>query len=306
MLQTATKKQLWVEVKDALNDMINESISSADADYRHMRLRNWAAYPHLWPANRCLPNPYNWFRAHFLYAIFPADASRWKMLRDPFAVVIILLSLCPLYAVSVWMFILLFFLIDKRDEHQLVGYILKFKATQFLTVGLYNIFKFAVIMYDCLDGVYDHEADDRCIHSSPGHDPNFMYLCGMEPIRIGFVYIAFLMLVCGYAFGGKEEVLALEHVRIDAADGSLDGHTHTKKLKKNVHLRADQGVDDDEYLEATASARRCSAASSAGSLAATRRSTPPRRAAAASSACNADSSVAPQGRPFARSSRQPG
>ena len=55
----------------------------------------------------------------------------------------------------------------------------------------------------------------------------------MEPIRIGFVYIAFLMLVCGYAFGGKEEVLALEHVRIDAADGSLDGHTHTKKLKKN-------------------------------------------------------------------------
>ena len=122
-------------------------------------------------------------------------------------------------------------------------------------MGLYNIFKFAVIMYDCLDGVYDHEADDRCIHSSPGHDPNFMYLCGMEPIRIGFVYIAFLMLVCGYAFGGKEEVLALEHVRIDAADGSLDGHTHTKKLKKNVHLRADQGVDDDEYLEATASAR---------------------------------------------------
>ena len=121
-LATATKKQLWVEVKDALNDMINESISSADADYRHMRLRNWAAYPHLWPANRCLPNPYNWFRAHFLYAIFPADASRWKMLRDPFAVVIILLSLCPLYAVSVWMFILLFFLIDKRDEHQLVGY----------------------------------------------------------------------------------------------------------------------------------------------------------------------------------------
>ena len=126
-LATATKKQLWVEVKDALNDMINESISSADADYRHMRLRNWAAYPHLWPANRCLPNPYNWFRAHFLYAIFPADASRWKMLRDPFAVVIILLSLCPLYAVSVWMFILLFFLIDKRDEHQLVGYILKFR-----------------------------------------------------------------------------------------------------------------------------------------------------------------------------------
>ena len=63
------------------------------------------------------------------------------------------------------------------------------------------------------------------------------------------------MLVCGYAFGGKEEVLALEHVRIDAADGSLDGHTHTKKLKKNVHLRADQGVDDDEYHEATASAR---------------------------------------------------
>ena len=72
-------------------------------------------------------------------------------------------------------------------------------------------------MYDCLDGVYDHEADDRCIHSSPGHDPNFMFLCGMEPIRIGCVYIAFLMLVCGYAFGGKEEVLALAHVRIDAA-----------------------------------------------------------------------------------------
>lgn len=34
------------------------------------------------------------------------------------------------YAINVWLFIVLFFLIDKQDEYQLVNFILKFKGFQ--------------------------------------------------------------------------------------------------------------------------------------------------------------------------------
>mgnify|MGYP006264902075 CR=1 FL=1 len=98
-----------------------------------MRLKHWAGYPQFWPRGSCCPRPYTWFRARFLYAILPADAGRWQTLRNPKTVGIFMLSFCPFYAVSVWVFVLLFCLIDKTDEYQLSQYILKFKTTQCAT-----------------------------------------------------------------------------------------------------------------------------------------------------------------------------
>ena len=74
---------MWAEVKDELEDMINESLSASDKEYRELRLRNWARYPNFWPDGYCLPNVYNWVRARFLYAVLPADANVWRILRDP-------------------------------------------------------------------------------------------------------------------------------------------------------------------------------------------------------------------------------
>ena len=81
-----------------------------------MRLKHWAGYPQFWPRGSCCPRPYTWFRARFLYAILPADAGRWQTLRNPKTVGIFMLSFCPFYAVSVWVFVLLFCLTIRNTE----------------------------------------------------------------------------------------------------------------------------------------------------------------------------------------------
>ena len=209
-----------------------------------MRLKHWAGYPQFWPRGSCCPRPYTWFRARFLYAILPADAGRWQTLRNPKTVGIFMLSFCPFYAVSVWVFVLLFCLIDKTDEYQLSQYILKFKTTQFL-IGLFGLIQFASKMFYCLDGVNDfydgvnvNGTHDRCVVAAPGQRPQDDYLIAMEPVRVGFVYLAWFLLWSGRAYGGKAELLALEHVRVDAADGSLDGQLAKEKLKTNVNQKA--------------------------------------------------------------------
>ena len=127
------KLAVWDSIKWKMEESICEARSKADKTYREMRLKHWAGYPQFWPRGSCCPRPYTWFRARFLYAILPADAGRWQTLRNPKTVGIFMLSFCPFYAVSVWVFVLLFCLIDKTDEYQLSQYILKFKTTQCAT-----------------------------------------------------------------------------------------------------------------------------------------------------------------------------
>lgn len=67
-----------------------------------------------------------------------------------------------------------------------------------------------------------------------------------EVVRILLVWLAFALLGCGYAHGGRGEILALERVRQDGADGELDGE------RDIVRLRAqDTDIEEDErdYLD---------------------------------------------------------
>ena len=102
-----------------------------DRYFREFRLKGWPKYhPRFWPKGACFPNPFNWLRARVLYALVPADASMWKVLRHPVGVIVFCCGMTSAYAISVWLFVLLFVLIDKRDEFQLVNFILKFKGFQ--------------------------------------------------------------------------------------------------------------------------------------------------------------------------------
>ena len=58
--------------------------------------------------------------------------------------------MCPFLGINVMIFILLFCLIDKRDENQLVKYILGFKAFQFMS-GLYAATKLCLYFWGCLE-----------------------------------------------------------------------------------------------------------------------------------------------------------
>ena len=57
-------------------------------------------------------------------------------------------------------------------------------------------------------------------------------------------------------YAGKAELLALEHVRVDAADGSLDGQLAKEKLKTNVNQKASGTTSEALYRAATKGARK--------------------------------------------------
>ena len=64
----------------------------------------------------------------------PSDGTLWTTLRDPAANAIRVLMMLPI--VSAVLFVLLFFLMDRRDEYQLVNYITKAKSFQSIGVGM--------------------------------------------------------------------------------------------------------------------------------------------------------------------------
>ena len=56
----------------------------------------------------------------------------------------------------------------------------------------------------------------------------------MEPLRIFLVYLAAFWLFRGYAYGGDAEIYALHEVRLDVADGSLDGTVDILRIHKKI------------------------------------------------------------------------
>ena len=100
---------------------------------RELQLEHWATLPKFWPKGYWRPpQPWLWIRAKVLYSLFPGDATRFKHLTDPVALTVLLLKLCPVFGVSVLVFIILFAMIERSDEFQLVNYVLMFKSYQFL------------------------------------------------------------------------------------------------------------------------------------------------------------------------------
>lgn len=88
------------------------------------------------PAPRgCVPRALHGLRSLLLYNLLPYDRSVWRQLRSPLFWLLKGLSLFPLYGVQPAFFLLLFALIDRSDEHQLVAFILQFKGSQFASVG---------------------------------------------------------------------------------------------------------------------------------------------------------------------------
>ena len=130
--------QVWEEIQDELEESILASITYGDKqeqDHKKFRLAGWPSTP-----PDFVRGPYKWFRAKLLYALLPADSTLFKTLRDPVGLTVFILNLWNPYQVSVWLSIVLFVLIDKRDEYQLVNFILTFKGFQAVSalIGAYG------------------------------------------------------------------------------------------------------------------------------------------------------------------------
>ena len=119
--------------------------------------------------------------------------------------VVLLLLVLPLYGISVFFFVLLFMLIERTDEYQLVSFICRFKAFQFFGQGLLPALFVSVKHVACIEGELG-ALPDSCTHM-----PSFIVAeLLVEPLRIGVVWLAYGLLACGHAHGGAAQLAALE------------------------------------------------------------------------------------------------
>jgi len=96
-----------------------------------------------------------------LYATQPADATIWKVTQDPVNASILAIKLLPFFGVNVLIFAYLFANIDRKDEYQLVQFILMFKGCQFLSSGVCMSAYVAVKYFLCVhpDGYHTCQTD---------------------------------------------------------------------------------------------------------------------------------------------------
>ena len=220
--------QFFVKIWKTMQPELRETIMGpVPGDYSKFLLQSWPEdYPPLCPGDGLTPRPFWWFRARFNYALLPADCTLFEKLANPYYAIVTCLKLYSFTAVPV--FGCQFILMDKRDEYQLVHFILLFKTFQFLT-GVYTAITLSISFYGCLSSkAYEAATAPRaCDGMISSADEDFPFIMGLEVVRVGLIAAAVWLLRSGYARGGPGELQALAEVRIDAADGSLDGFADT-------------------------------------------------------------------------------
>lgn len=106
-----------------------------------------------------------------------------------------------------------------------------FKTVQFLACGVWPSITQTVEHFTCLDHVYDG-VPNQCVGMSAYVKGEFM----LEPLRYATIWYCFFLLYTGRAYGGLEQLEALEAVRVDLADGELDGSGTSFWMRPDTRL----------------------------------------------------------------------
>jgi len=119
-------------------------------------------------------------RAFLRYHIYPCDKSIWGRLRDPVWLLFTLISVLPVTGVYSFVYLILFFVIDKSDEFQIIDFILQFKGTQFLSHGICRTILGFFLYVSCVTAPA-HDAEHACEARGPGTFGSF------EVVLLGWV-----------------------------------------------------------------------------------------------------------------------
>merc|ERR1712003_331594 len=96
-------------------------------------------------------------------------------------------GLCPLA------FLMIFFIIDKSDEYQLIIYILQFKGTQFISYGIIRTVLGFFLFISCVTAPAKGDKH-KCDEQGPGSVGNVYIVIGGFLLQFSLVWIAFLLL----------------------------------------------------------------------------------------------------------------
>jgi len=213
---------------------VRESIMGpVPGDYSKFLLKSWATeYPPWWREDEDWPQLYTAFRARVLHALYPADRTLLMRVTNPIYLFVMMLKFNTYTVVPVFAF--QFLMIEKKDEFQLIGYILSFKVYQFLT-GVYYACSLATTFYVCLGSTGYVAGEPRTCDAMTGIDTEPAQVATVSEIfRYLLIVAAAFLLHSGYARGGTGELKALAEVRIDVADGSLDGFADTGRVEMDL------------------------------------------------------------------------
>ena len=136
-------------------------------------------------------SPRAYLRARFLYNIYPYDQSLWQMVRNPKWCLSFVLSVWPLYGLQPLYWILVFVSIERRDEFQLVNFILEFKALMFLSVGFVCLGIGATQDHICITWSPDRH---YCDVIGPGSSHTFLWEIAWFAVQVANVWLAFFYL----------------------------------------------------------------------------------------------------------------
>lgn len=159
--------EAWDTVEKSVTRQVLLRASPKQMAFRELRV-------HFWPPPPTSTCSARWLRAHFLYAMHPADGNMWKSLHSPISVSLIALRVQPFGFTSVALYLLMFFLIDRTDEYQLVNYILKFKGFHFVSGGLFGAVYLGSVLFDCLVEEWRGRGS-YCLAHAPGAFGLFRY-----------------------------------------------------------------------------------------------------------------------------------
>ncbi|CAE7835611.1 unnamed protein product [Symbiodinium sp. CCMP2592] len=126
------------------------------------------------------------------YHLYPFDRGFWGRLRDPVWILFTIVGLLPVYGISPGIFLLIFLIVDKTDEFQLVSFILEFKGFQYLTQGLVRSLMGYFLYLNCVTAPGQEE--DFCATNGPGSvAPTLIVLVGYL-LQVVLVWTAFVLL----------------------------------------------------------------------------------------------------------------
>eukprot|EP01017_Pseudomicrothorax_dubius_P008976 TRINITY_DN12990_c0_g1_i1.p1 TRINITY_DN12990_c0_g1~~TRINITY_DN12990_c0_g1_i1.p1 ORF type:complete len:524 (-),score=100.14 TRINITY_DN12990_c0_g1_i1:34-1605(-) len=149
--------------------------------------------------------PWYCFRNWVMYYSYPIDLNIYQQTRTFSWWIILLLSLIPVYGGQTYFFCLLFLMIDKSDEYQLVQFILSFKRLQFFTNGLLNGMIGYIQYYVCSTNIKYNALNiaeyGKCMIEGPGSQINYFLDVIAEILKIALVWLCFLMLPYSKAKG---------------------------------------------------------------------------------------------------------
>jgi len=120
--------EIMDEVEIAINEVIEMKIKGTLSDISEKIEAD--------PYPCCCPNPCIWTRALILHTLFPHDKSFWANTRNPVWWLIKITSVFPLYYISTIFWIIVWCLKSKKDEYQLVNFIVELKKAHFISYGV--------------------------------------------------------------------------------------------------------------------------------------------------------------------------